>query len=517
MQRIQAARDTLTPAERRVADRILANPGEAIALSIGEFAELCGVAQPTVSRFARSLGFHGYPALRLEIAHDFANDRADRETAPAVDQAAGDPLAVVRARLGQDAALASAAQAIRTAPAVEIWASPEMGFAAELMVTGLRELSVPAASSAVATHWHRRAAGLPPGAVVVFLSYDGEAVLARHLDVAKAAGAQVVSVTHAPIRSLAREFDWLVGIPETTGVEQSALIMAEAVTAAVREASLLAGPAGPASPWRTWAHREDLTIVPADGDPVPAVVLSHADRDPARGVCVFFNGMRTTMEDAAPSGVIDGDRIAPSIVAALLNAGRHVVLVDNPAHGARKRVWEDTGDLLTADLESDTSTLIGQSRVLAPAVVDAVLGLGLATGPERLAFVGQSWGGLQVLLSMAGDARIACGVGIMPICAATDLEPFEAYADSAAARLGRITPEDAELLAPRPLLLIGGAEDTIALDARVSDFVDTVRPAYETAGKPELLNHVTLAGVGHAFDARQVDETVQWLSSHLPR
>jgi DNA-binding MurR/RpiR family transcriptional regulator len=99
LDRIRAALPDLAPAERRVADRILEDPSQAIALSIGEFAELVGVAQPTVSRFCRNVGFPGYAALRLGVANDFA---ADSHNARAV---AGDPLGGLADRLRSDSNL----------------------------------------------------------------------------------------------------------------------------------------------------------------------------------------------------------------------------------------------------------------------------------------------------------------------------------------------------------------------------------------------------------------------------
>ncbi|GHC72108.1 MurR/RpiR family transcriptional regulator [Streptomyces cinnamoneus] len=54
----------LSPAQRRIAQYITDHLTEAAFLSITDLAERVGVSQPSVTRFATSLGFTGYPALR---------------------------------------------------------------------------------------------------------------------------------------------------------------------------------------------------------------------------------------------------------------------------------------------------------------------------------------------------------------------------------------------------------------------------------------------------------------------
>lgn len=59
----------LTASERKTADYVLKNRDRAQYLSIGELAEVSGVAEATVSRFCRRLGYKGYSAFRLAIAN----------------------------------------------------------------------------------------------------------------------------------------------------------------------------------------------------------------------------------------------------------------------------------------------------------------------------------------------------------------------------------------------------------------------------------------------------------------
>ncbi len=59
----------LTAAERKTADYVMKNQEKSQYLSIGELAEESGVAEATVSRFCRRLGYKGYNAFKLAIAN----------------------------------------------------------------------------------------------------------------------------------------------------------------------------------------------------------------------------------------------------------------------------------------------------------------------------------------------------------------------------------------------------------------------------------------------------------------
>ena len=67
--KISAAYYELTAAEKKTADFILANRGRSQYLSIAELAEYSGVAEATVSRFCRRLGYKGFNAFRLALAN----------------------------------------------------------------------------------------------------------------------------------------------------------------------------------------------------------------------------------------------------------------------------------------------------------------------------------------------------------------------------------------------------------------------------------------------------------------
>jgi DNA-binding MurR/RpiR family transcriptional regulator len=57
----------LTPTQRRIAHCLVQHATRAAYLSAAEVADLAGVSQPSVTRFAMALGYPGYPALRREL------------------------------------------------------------------------------------------------------------------------------------------------------------------------------------------------------------------------------------------------------------------------------------------------------------------------------------------------------------------------------------------------------------------------------------------------------------------
>lgn len=65
---IQRARPNLSPAERRVADHVLAHPRSVLNDPVAEISRAAQVSQPTVIRFCRSLGCEGLSDFKLRLA-----------------------------------------------------------------------------------------------------------------------------------------------------------------------------------------------------------------------------------------------------------------------------------------------------------------------------------------------------------------------------------------------------------------------------------------------------------------
>ena len=75
-EQISNAYYSLTAAEKKVADYVIIHQQESQYMSISELAEACGVAEATISRFARRLNYKGYNAFKLAVAHSTAGRSA---------------------------------------------------------------------------------------------------------------------------------------------------------------------------------------------------------------------------------------------------------------------------------------------------------------------------------------------------------------------------------------------------------------------------------------------------------
>ena len=72
-QRIAETLPTLTRAHRKIADHVLVHPLKVATQPIDELATALEVSVATVNRFARALGFDGYPPFRAALVRDFEN------------------------------------------------------------------------------------------------------------------------------------------------------------------------------------------------------------------------------------------------------------------------------------------------------------------------------------------------------------------------------------------------------------------------------------------------------------
>jgi DNA-binding MurR/RpiR family transcriptional regulator len=161
----------LTPTQRRIAHSLVQHAPSAAYLSAAEVAELAGVSQPSVTRFAMALGYAGYPALRREL-----RALVGVGTAPADSD--GDN-AVQRALRTETQHLERMADELGSLAAVERGARL-LAASRPLPVLGLR------AAGPLASYFGYFAAKVHPDVRVLD---DGGTMLLDRLDQARAAGA----------------------------------------------------------------------------------------------------------------------------------------------------------------------------------------------------------------------------------------------------------------------------------------------------------------------------------------
>ncbi|MGH8970401.1 MAG: MurR/RpiR family transcriptional regulator [Actinomycetes bacterium] len=96
---VRARLPSLPPAERRVAELVLADPGGVATWTISELARRAETSETTVSRFCRALGFSGYSQLRLSLATEVGRRGAAPVRELGGDIGPGDDLANVVAKI----------------------------------------------------------------------------------------------------------------------------------------------------------------------------------------------------------------------------------------------------------------------------------------------------------------------------------------------------------------------------------------------------------------------------------
>lgn len=79
--RIAALAGALPPTEQRVADTLVADASAAVDCTAQELADLAGVSRASVIRTAQTLGYDGYPQMRVAVAREVALAAAHDDTA----------------------------------------------------------------------------------------------------------------------------------------------------------------------------------------------------------------------------------------------------------------------------------------------------------------------------------------------------------------------------------------------------------------------------------------------------
>ncbi|MEH1053765.1 MurR/RpiR family transcriptional regulator [Micromonospora sp. CPCC 206171] len=160
----------LTPTQRRIAHCLVQHAGAAAYLSAAEVAELAGVSQPSVTRFAMALGHDGYPALRRRLRELTATAAAEP------DDTGNELQRAVRAEMGNlDRLAGQLADRDRIAEVGKLLAASR-----PLPVLGLR------AAAPLAAYFAYFAAKVHPDVRVLD---DGGSLLTDRLEQAATAGA----------------------------------------------------------------------------------------------------------------------------------------------------------------------------------------------------------------------------------------------------------------------------------------------------------------------------------------
>ncbi|MGQ9372178.1 MurR/RpiR family transcriptional regulator [Azospirillum sp. ST 5-10] len=214
--RIRAVRDQIRPSERKLADHVLANPGEAITLSMAEMAQRAGVSEPTIARFCSALGCSGFREFKIKLAQDIAGGMPfiDQDVRPG-DLGAGvagkvfdrtiATLMQVRNNLSADT-VDRAADLLAGARRIEFYGSGNSGTIAEDIQRRFFRLGTPTVAYSDSHVYFVSALSLGPGDAVVVVSSSGRTRdILDTVQNALSVGARVVAITRAdsPLARLA--------------------------------------------------------------------------------------------------------------------------------------------------------------------------------------------------------------------------------------------------------------------------------------------------------------------------
>ena len=220
LNQIQRARVSLSPAEQRVADHVLAHPRSALNDPIAQLASAASVSQPTVIRFCRSLGCKGLSDFKLRLASGLTGTMPITHTQVTAtdsilevgDKVLGNSAAAilqVRDHLNSES-IDQAVRLIASAERVEFYATGHFGIVADDAQFKLLRMGVSSAAYAVPRLQMLAANLLRPGVVAFVVSGSGRIEeLLDVVDKAHERGAVVIAIT-ASQSPLARKADIVI-------------------------------------------------------------------------------------------------------------------------------------------------------------------------------------------------------------------------------------------------------------------------------------------------------------------
>ena len=217
MGQIQRGRTGLSPAERRVADYVLAHPRSVMNDPIAQIAQAAQVSQPTVIRFCRTLGCEGLSDFKLRLASGLTGTIPVTHTQVTASDTmlelgvkvlgnTASAILQVRDHLNRES-IDRAVDLLSGAQRIEFYGTGHYGVVAQDAQFKFLSLGISSTSYTDTRLQKLAAAVVGSGVVVVIISTSGRVgELLEVADVARGRGAQVLAVT-AGQTPLARKAD----------------------------------------------------------------------------------------------------------------------------------------------------------------------------------------------------------------------------------------------------------------------------------------------------------------------
>ncbi|XP_022975811.1 uncharacterized protein LOC111476405 isoform X2 [Cucurbita maxima] len=286
-------------------------------------------------------------------------------------------------------------------------------------------------------------------------------------------------------------------------------------------------------------HEENLHLTTEEGEQgkLPILIISMKDsRQQKRPAIVFLHSTNKCKEWLRP------------LLEAYASRGYVAIAIDSRYHGERaknKSTYYDA--LISSWKKGDTMPFIFDT------VWDLIKLADYLTkrediDPCRIGITGESLGGMHAWFAAAADTRYSVVVPIIGVQCfrwAIDNDKWQARVESikpvfeeARIELGmneinievvkkvwnRIAPGlvsqfgsiySVPAIAPRPLLLLNGADDPRCPIAGLDALVSETQVAYQRFGCPENFKFIAQPGIGHEMTPEMVKEASQWFDRFL--
>lgn len=206
LEQIRRGLDALSPAERRVAEHVLAHPRSALNDPIADIARAAAVSQPTVIRFCRSLGCEGLSDFKLRLASGLTGtvpvthtqvtgEDSTVELGAKVLGNTASAILQVRDQLNRDT-IERTIELLNSASRIDFHAVGHYGPVALDAQYKFMRFGIPSSAYTDARLQVLSAGVLKPGDVVVIISSTGRInELIEVADIARERGARVVAIT----------------------------------------------------------------------------------------------------------------------------------------------------------------------------------------------------------------------------------------------------------------------------------------------------------------------------------
>lgn len=218
---IRALLPSLAPAERRVAEAILADPSLMLDKTIDDLARVCQTSPTTVVRFCRRARFKGYRELRLALATEVGRDysRHGEDHRLGADITRSDPMVQLTRKIAYAGVraieetieavdvvtLTTVVEAVTKASTVSLYGVGASNLAVQDLQQKLQRIGHRAVSMEDPDHAIASAVFLGKADVAIAISNSGEtAEIVDWINAARDRDAMTVAMTNYPESSLAR-------------------------------------------------------------------------------------------------------------------------------------------------------------------------------------------------------------------------------------------------------------------------------------------------------------------------